>query len=250
MINCASAGGDPGGPASDSLTFRGAVVVRVPADFPPGSTLTVKLQDVSVADAPAVTLAETRIALDGQQAPIPFALTYSGSAVNPRSVYSAQARITLGDRLLFITTEHNDVNALDPSPMDLVVSPVQAPPPAPPDVALIDTYWKLIAVDGRPITMTEQMREPSLVLHAQDNRFAGSGGVNRLMGGYTVDGTSLVFTNPASTMMAGPPDAMQQEQAIIAALQQVRDFRIAGDQLTLLDESNRPVVTAVAVALN
>lgn len=251
LIGCASASGEPGGSISDSLTFSGAVIVREPTQLPAGSTLTVALQDVSLADAPAVTLARTQIELSGQQTPIPFAMSYSRSAVNPRAVYSAQARIALGDRLLFITTQHNRVDALTPSPMDLLVSPVQSPrAPATPDVPLSDTYWKLIEVQGQPIQMTESMREPSLVLHGGDGRFAGSGGVNRLMGGYTVDGTSVVFSNSASTMMAGPPEAMQQEQAIIAALQRVRAFRITGDQLTLVDESNRPVVKAAAVALS
>lgn len=251
LIGCGSAAGDPGEATSDSVTFSGAVVVRETVRFPSGSTLTVQLQDVSVADAPAVTLAQTKIDLSGQQAPVPFSLTYSAAAVNPRSVYSAQARITLDDRLLFITTEHNGVNAVEPYPMNLLVSPVQPPPaPATPDASLSDTYWKLLEVEGTPIQISERMREPSLVLHSQDTRFTGAGGVNRLTGRYSLDGHSLIFTNPASTMMAGPPEAMQQEQAIITALQQVRGFRIAGDHLTLVDESNRPVVEAVAVALN
>ena len=50
-------------------------------------------------------------------------------------------------------------------------------------------------------------------------------------------------------MMAGPPEAMAQEQTIIAVLGRVRGFRVVGDRLTLLDESGRPVLTAVAVAL-
>lgn len=249
MAGCGTAAAEP--TDADSVTFAGVVVVGEPARFPAGSALTVLLQDVSLADAPAVTLAQTRIELSGQQASIPFSLTYPGSAVNPRSAYSAQARITLGDRLLFITTQNNHVNALEPSPMELLVSPVQAPrEPATPDVSLSDMYWRLLEVGGETIRIMESMREPSLVLHGQDGRFAGSGGVNRLMGGYIVNGASLIFTNPASTMMAGPPEAMRQEQAIITALRHVQGFRINGDLLTLVDESNLPVMKAAAVALN
>ena len=50
-------------------------------------------------------------------------------------------------------------------------------------------------------------------------------------------------------MMAGPPEAMRQEQAIVAALGRVDEFSITGDQLTLVDEAGQPVLTAVAVAL-
>ena len=89
-----------------------------------------------------------------------------------------------------------------------------------------------------------------LVLNSADSRFAGSGGVNRLMGGYASDGIGLTFGQTATTMMAGPPEAMAQEQLIVAALQRVRGFRIAGDILTLLDGAGTPVLRAVAVALN
>lgn len=117
-----------------------------------------------------------------------------------------------------------------------------------PDVSLTDTYWKLTEVNGVPIRVAEQMREPHLVLHSQDGRLAGSGGVNRLMGGYTLAGLTLTFGQVASTMMAGPPEAMQQEQMILAAIGRVRSFRIDGDRLILVDEAGRPVLTAVAVA--
>ena len=38
------------------------------------------------------------------------------------------------------------------------------------------------------------------------------------------------------------------EQTIVAALGRVRGYRIAGDQLTLVDEFGQPALTAVAVA--
>jgi heat shock protein HslJ len=97
--------------------------------------------------------------------------------------------------------------------------------------------------------VVDGMREPNLVLQSQESRFAGSGGVNRLMGGYTLDGDSLTFSNAASTMMAGPPDAMAQEQVIAQALPSVRGFAIAGDELTLLGDAGQPVFKAVAVAM-
>jgi len=246
LVTCAAAGADEG----DFRTLAGSVVLRQPAALPAGTVLTVTLEDVSLADAPAVTLAQNQFEVTDQRPPIPFTLIYPTPAVRPGSVYGARARLMLGDRLLYTTTERNSVDPLNPAPIELVVDPVatDAPPPVP-DVSLTDTYWKLIEVGGQPVAVADQMREPQLVLNGQDGRFAGSGGVNRLMGGYTFDGDSLTFTQVASTMMAGPPEAMQQEQAIVAALGDVRGFSIAGDQLTLVDDSGRPVLNAVAVAL-
>jgi heat shock protein HslJ len=52
------------------------------------------------------------------------------------------------------------------------------------------------------------MREPQVVLNGQTGRFTGSGGVNRLTGGHTIDGAGLTFAQVASTMMAGAPEAV------------------------------------------
>lgn len=251
VLGCATAGADPAGPIPDSRTLTGTVTYRERIALPPDALLTVTLEDVSRADAPAVTLAQTQTALNGQQVPIPFSLIYPASAVQPQAIYAARARINAGDRLLFITTQHNGVDALNPAPIELLltsVAPMDAPPPVP-DASLTDTYWKLTDLRGQPVAVSEGAREPNLVLNSQDGRLSGSGGVNRMMGGYTLAGTTLTFSQVATTMMAGPPEAMQQEQAILAALATVRSFGISGNDLTLLDEAGAPVLKAVAVAL-
>ncbi len=254
LFGCATAGADDGDPVADSATLNGAVVLRQPAPLPDGTLLTVTLEDVSLADAPAVTLAQTQFEVKNQQSPIPFAVVYPTSAVRPGALYAARARLTLGDQLLFTTTERYPVDPLNPVPVQLTLDPVTpapvtpAPPPTP-DVSLTDTYWKLLEVSGQAVVVADQMREPQLVLNSQDGRFAGSGGVNRLMGGYILDGATLTFSQVATTMMAGPPEAMAQEQAIVAALGRVRGYRITGDQLTLVDEFGQPALMAVAVAL-
>lgn len=250
MIGAGTGGADPGDPPPDLLTLTGTVTLLEPGLLPADGLLTVTLEDVSRADAPAVTLAQTQVYLHGRQAPIPFSLMYPGPAVQPGAVYAVRARVTLWDRLLFTTTDHNPVDALAPVPVTLVMTAVAPPDPPPtPDVSLTDTYWKLIEVDGRPVQVGDAMREPSLVLQSQQSQFAGSGGVNRLMGGYTLIGDSLTFSAVASTMMAGPPEAMAQEQAIVAALPNVRRYALTGDQLTLLGDAGQPLIKAVAVAL-
>lgn len=250
LLGGAAAHADEGdGSPADWATVNGSVALRDPVALPPGTLLTVILEDVSRADVPAVMLAQTQ--LEVQAAPIAFSLVYPTSAVQPGSVYAARARLTLGERLLFTTTQRNEVDVLDPSPIELVVDPVPATEPMPTsDTPLTDTYWKLIEVDGRPIEIGDGIRQPQLVLNRQDGRFTGSGGVNRMMGGYSVDGDSLSFSQVAATMMAGPPEAMQQEQAIVGALGLVRGFRLTADRLTLLDASGAPILQAVAVALN
>ena len=152
LFGCATAGADEGDPVADSQTLNGSVVLRDPAALPVGALLTVTLEDVSLADAPAVTLAQTQFEVKDQQSPIPFSVIYPTSAVRPGSIYAARARLTLGDGLLYTTTEHNQVDPLNPSPIQLVMDSVatDAPPPMP-DVSLTDTYWKLLEVSGQPV---------------------------------------------------------------------------------------------------
>ena len=142
LLGCATAGADEGDPVADAQTLNGSVVLRDPAALPAGALLTVTLEDVSLADAPAVTLAQTQFEVKDQQLPIPFSVVYPTSAVQPRSTYAARARLTLGDVLLYTTTERNQVDPLNPSPIQLVMDSVatDAPPPMP-DVSLSDTYW-------------------------------------------------------------------------------------------------------------
>ncbi|PSS49006.1 YbaY family lipoprotein [Pseudomonas sp. BBP2017] len=76
--------------------------------LPPAATLSVSLQDVSLMDAPAVTLARQNGPVKGN-VPLPFHLTYDPAQVKPGHRYAISARIELDGKLLFINTEHHGV---------------------------------------------------------------------------------------------------------------------------------------------
>jgi uncharacterized lipoprotein YbaY/heat shock protein HslJ/uncharacterized lipoprotein NlpE involved in copper resistance len=101
---------------------------------------------------------------------------------------------------------------------------------------LFDTYWVLTALNGKPVTVAAKPvpREPSLVLHTEQQRVAGSTGCNRLSGSYTLKGNELSFGTLAGTMMACV-EGMEMETAFLEALAQVRRWRIAGIHLELMD---------------
>ena len=94
--------------------------------LPPTATLSVTLQDVSLADAPAVTLAKQQGPVNGQ-VPLPFHLDYDPAQVKPGHRYSVSARIEHEGKLLFISTEHHGVqlNGQDPQPLRIRVDAVQ-----------------------------------------------------------------------------------------------------------------------------
>lgn len=87
-----------------------------------------------------------------------------------------------------------------------------------------------------------------MVLQTEGDRVAGSGGCNRIMGSYRLEGKSLSFGKVASTMMACP-DGMDQERAFFQTLDQVRSWLVRSDSLDLVDEAGKTVARFVAVDL-
>ena len=117
------------------------------------------------------------------------------------------------------------------------------------DSPLAETYWKLVRLNGEPVTVAAGQREAHLVLRGgPEARVAGSSGCNRVMGGYTLDGDRLRLSNLAGTRMACP-DGMAQEQAFLDALGQVERWQVRGSHLELSDAQRRVLARFEAVAL-
>jgi putative lipoprotein len=91
--------------------------------LPPTATLTVSLQDVSLADAAAVVIDEQRGQVKGQ-VPLPFKLSYDPAQVKPGHRYAVSARIEVDGQLMFITTEQHTVqlDGKDPQPLKIRVN--------------------------------------------------------------------------------------------------------------------------------
>ena len=113
---------------------------------------------------------------------------------------------------------------------------------------LQNTYWKLTALSGKPVFVAERQREPSLVLHSENLRMAGSGGCNRLMGSYEVKGNEVRFSQLAGTMMACPV-GMDTEKEFLDTLPQVTRWRIVGEHLEFYDASGKVLARFEARAI-
>lgn len=74
--------------------------------------------------------------------------------------------------------------------------------------------WEVVEIGGEPVEME---RLPSIEF-GDGGRVAGSTGVNRLMGSYELTGSTLQLSQLATTMMAGPPEAMWTEARLVQAL--------------------------------
>ena len=107
---------------SGKASLDGEVFYLQRIALPPSATLSVSLQDVSLADAPAVVLDEQKGPIKGQ-VPLPFHLSYDPAQVKPGHRYSVSARIEVNGELMFITTENHAVqlDGKDPQPLKIRV---------------------------------------------------------------------------------------------------------------------------------
>ena len=105
-------GAGGGGPTMGT----GMTIVTVEAGYrerimlPPGHVLTVKIEDVSLADAPARVMAEASEPLNGRAPPYTVTLGFPTSQIDPRHTYAARASISdENGRLVFTTVERHVV---------------------------------------------------------------------------------------------------------------------------------------------
>ena len=108
--------------AAPAHSLDGEVFYLQRSALPPSAILSVTLQDVSLADAPAIVLARQSGPVNGQ-VPLAFHLPYDPAKVQSGHRYAISARIDLDGKPLFISTEHNAVklDGSDPTPLRIRV---------------------------------------------------------------------------------------------------------------------------------
>ena len=107
-----------------NTTIKGTVSFRERMALIPGTMLEVRIVDISPADAPFATIAETRVPA-GRGSPMPYTLTFDRALMLTHRSYSLQARIFDGDHLMFTTTKRHPIAAGGPSNTDIVVERVK-----------------------------------------------------------------------------------------------------------------------------
>lgn len=111
------------------------------------------------------------------------------------------------------------------------------------DKRITEKYWKLIELNGKPITVRANSKEPHIILKQEGNKVNGSGGCNSFMGGYALrEGRRIKFLQMASTLMACINDD-GTEAAFLKVLSKADSYFIHGDTLQL----NRAKMAPLAV---
>jgi putative lipoprotein len=220
---------------------KGTATFRERMALPPDAILEATLEDVSKADAAAEQIAQTRVEHPGNP-PIPFEIKYDPARITPNHRYAVRARILVGEQLLFTTDQQYPVlTGGHGHEVQLLLRRASATPQAGgaarPTQPLEGTDWKLTQLGDTSVAAAEP-RAPYFVLDSATHRVAGSGGCNRLMGSYEVHDDRLSFGQMAGTMMACSA-GMETEQAFLRIFPHVTSWKITGQQLELLDATDK-----------
>ncbi|TAE27785.1 MAG: META domain-containing protein [Cytophagales bacterium] len=119
-----------------------------------------------------------------------------------------------------------------------------------PNTNLVETYWKLIELNGKPIGPSGNgQREAHLILKTADTRVQGNSGCNSFGGTYQLPGANQVsLSRMAATKMACM-NGMETEDALFTAFEQVSTYAIRRDTLLLNSPQTAPLARFVAVTL-
>ena len=132
------------------------------------------------------------------------------------------------------TTSACNAPAPEEAPPTAEAVPTDAAPIEEPSEQLMARGWKLVSITGANVefVLTEDV-EITLVF-TPDGRVAGSGGCNRYFSAVELGEPGTLSLGPVgSTMMACPQQVMAQEQQFLMALQEARQYRLAGNRLEL-----------------
>jgi len=228
-------------------TITGSATYRERIALPPDAAFKATMEDISRADAPATVIGRVDF-MPASPVPIQFEIPYREADIQPGHRYGVRARLTTKGRLLFATTQAHPVLMQEADQVVGMLLLQRVADTRKPDRSLTNTYWKLTELRGVPVKTAARQHEPHLILQAEGQRLAGSGGCNRLMGSYQLNGQTLALGKVASTMMACP-DGMEEETAFFRILEHVQAWKVQADQLDLLDESGRAIARFVAVDL-
>lgn len=236
---------------ADGMSIAGDISYRERIALPDTAVATVALIDVSLADAPSVTISQQVIDPAGQ-VPIPFVLPFEPDAILAGHSYALSARIEVDGQLWFINDTRISVDPL--VDVGMVAIPLvsargagdeqegaeQADEEDSVDVAepgpLAGTRWVLKALDGAAIHADV---ETTLIFSADEDSINGNGGCNSYGGSVSYDADdAIAISQVFSTLMACDEQSMTQERAYFDSLEAVGSYSIQGDALLLFNEDS------------
>jgi uncharacterized lipoprotein YbaY/heat shock protein HslJ len=117
------------------------------------------------------------------------------------------------------------------------------------NASLTNTYWRIYELQGEPLVVANEEREPHLTLKATEQKqsYAATVGCNQLVGSYSLEGDHLVFGRGAATAMACSPPYDVLEKRLADVLAKTQAWTITGQTLELRDAQGSSLALLEAV---
>ncbi|MER8477970.1 YbaY family lipoprotein [Mesorhizobium sp. M1163] len=217
-------------------TLKGKVMYRERIALPPNAVLSVQLADVSLADAPAAIIGERKVVPAGQ-VPIKFEISFDPQVIRPDMTYALQARITVDDRLLFVTGARHQVDPLSDAPQTVMLK-MAAPSDEPAAASVFGQSWLVEYIDGIGV-----IAEPRATFRISEaGKAGGSGPCNVYFATAKVDGSTITISDIGSTFKACASETMAEEKALFEALAKAASYHIDAGKLIIADKDDRVIL--------
>ncbi|TIN41900.1 MAG: META domain-containing protein [Mesorhizobium sp.] len=217
-------------------TLKGEVMYRERIALPPKAVLSVQLADVSLADATAAVIGERKVAPAGQVS-IKFEISFVPQVIRPHMTYALQARITVDDRLLFISDMRHQVDPLSDAPQTIMLKMVTSSE-QPASAPVVGQIWLIEYIDGVGV-----IAEPQATFRIDEaGKAGGSGPCNAYFATAKVDGSTIAISDIGSTFKACAPETMAEEKALFEALAKAASYHVDAGKLIIVDKDDRVIL--------
>lgn len=214
------------------IQISGEAAYRERIALQPGMIFNVQLQDVSLADAPSVVIAEERRTLNGEQVPLPFMMIVPQHKLKTNMRYVMRATISTPDgRLAWTTDTSHPVSTEQPVQNlgTLMMVRVASDSPA---IDLTSRQWNMRDMNGQSVLNSVY------VTFRRDGTVNGNSGCNSFSGTYTVSGQKLTIGPLAMTKRACTPALNAQEARFMGILQNVTGWTTEDENRVFLKTDN------------
>ncbi len=221
--------------------------------IPPDAVFEAALFDVTNEAGPPVALGRQRVEPAGQ-APFDLAIPFRQGQIQRNGKYVVQAQVTLYNQLLYYTPVVNPV-LQDPAyrRVDVLLEPyARTAATADAAVPFERTHWKLVSLGEGLASRARREAEgaaPAYIQFQPDGQtlppgrsrggFVGSGGCNRFLGTYEMQGAALRM-QLADTSIRLCLEGGRDEPEFLRSLSRVRAFMQSGRDLVMRDEDDKP----------
>jgi len=235
------------------ISVTGTATYRERMMLPPNAVFEAAVLDVSRADTASIEVGKATMT-DLPVPPINFTISVDPAKIDQRKVYTVRAQIRVGEKLVFTSDSAYPVLTRGAENyVEILLKKVHGKGKGQtgikPNASLVNTYWKIVTLEGVKVSPAAGKREPHLLLKNIDKeqKFAATVGCNQLIGGFSLAAEKITFAAPMSTMMACLPPLDVLEKHLGKILSGTKGWRVSGDTLELLDDNGSPVALFKAI---